>query len=121
MRGLHGLIDYCHQLLTYLFQVDLVAQRCTESCQRARCIILAPVEATVDGLLDAPSQGLEEGRNHQSGDDRHRRRLLLAGDDTKKLLQQHHEADVDTCEDYRERAVNQRAIDENIDIPQAVA
>ncbi len=39
----------------------------------------------------------------------------------KKLLQQHHEAQVDTSECDRECPVDQRAVDEDIDIPQAVA
>src|SRR5437016_3874684 len=48
MGGLHRLLHHGHQLLAQLSQVKLIAQRSTEGLDDFGCIILAPVEATID-------------------------------------------------------------------------
>src|SRR6266699_2920206 len=121
MGGLHRLPGYGDQACAQLVYVPFTAQCRAERFHSLGSIILAAIEAAVDDLLRAPSQRMEEGRNHQCRNDRHRRRLWLAGEGMKKLLQQHHEAQVDTSECDRECPVDQRAVDEDIDIPQAVA
>ncbi len=45
---LHRLVDHREQPLPQRFPVDFIARGRTEALERARSVILAPVEATVD-------------------------------------------------------------------------
>ena len=63
MRGLHRLGDDGAQLVAERVEVDLVAQLRAEALQRAGGVVLAPVEAAVDGRLDAMAGGAEERRD----------------------------------------------------------
>jgi hypothetical protein len=56
---LHRLLDDRHQLLTYLVQIDFIAELGAEGCYCLGCIILVAVEPTVDDRLNAAAQGLE--------------------------------------------------------------
>src|SRR2546421_6655201 len=98
MGGLHRLLGHGDQACAQLVYVHFTAQCRAERFHSPGSIILAAIEAAVDDLLRAPSQGMEEGCNHQHRNNCHRRRLWLAGEGMKKLLQQYYEAQVDTCE-----------------------
>ena len=69
MRRLHRLLNDSQQLLAQLIQVNFLAQRSTEGSHDLCCIILATIEATINDILEALSQWLEEGRDGQRGDD----------------------------------------------------
>src|SRR6266536_2027520 len=45
------------------YQVHFVAKCCTESCQCPGCVVLLPVESTIDDGLETTAQGLEESCN----------------------------------------------------------
>ena len=65
MGGLHRLLHHGHQLLAQLSQVKLIAQRSTEGLDDFGCIILAPVEATIDEGLDPSAQRIEQRGDHE--------------------------------------------------------
>lgn len=71
MCGLHGLVDYSHQVILPRVQIHLTAEPGTESLERLLGVILVAIEASVDKRLDADAQRLEKGCNRQcrGGDD----------------------------------------------------
>ena len=64
---LHRLLDNHKQLCTQLVQVDFLARRRIEVHHDPSCIILAAIEPTVDQLLHAPAQRLEQSSADQCG------------------------------------------------------
>ncbi len=58
---LHRLLNNPQQFPCQLVQLHLVAHRLPEGGQRLLCVILATVEAPVDELLNALTQGIEQG------------------------------------------------------------
>ena len=71
-----------------------MAQRSTESSHDLRRIILAAIEAAVDDLLDAATQGLKEGCNDERGDN-NGDITVLVDDAAQEGLQRNDEAYVD--------------------------
>src|SRR5207245_9040352 len=85
-------------------------------------IILAAVEAAVDGRLNAALQGLDESGNSQGrANDSELVRLSLAGQLIQEVLQGDNGDEIHQAEDARQRAVDEGAIDEHIDVPEPVA
>ena len=62
---LHGLVDDCQQFGRQGAQLDLVPQAGAERRHRPGSVIAAPIEASVDQVLDAAPGGLEQGRHDQ--------------------------------------------------------
>ena len=100
-------------------QIHLVAQARRERLERALGVVLAPEEAAVDRRLDARSGRAEQSRDGEgrAGD----REARVAGDSTQQQLQEQHAAQVGGGEDRGQRAVDQRAVDHDVDVVQAVA
>ena len=84
------------------------------------CIILAPVEAAINALLDALTQGLEEDSNDEGGDDDSYLRGLLEKP-PQEGLQSNDAASIDGYQCAREQAIDQGLVDEHIYIPQSIA
>src|SRR5579859_3098429 len=117
---LHRLFDHRQEMLAQLRQVNLVAQRCTECCYRAGSIILTAIEAMIDDGLNAVTQRLEDGRNHQGGD--HDGNVAIGVDDAaQEGLQSDDAAEVNQGQYDCERAIDQRAIDEQVDVVESIA
>src|SRR5438874_2488149 len=119
MTGLHRFIDDREQILAQLAQVNFIPQRCAERLQRFSSIILATIETSVDDGLNASSQGLEESRNGEGRDHKGDGRLgELAGEQAYQRAETDDQTNVDQSQQDCERAIDQRTIDHNINIPQ---
>ena len=81
------------------------------------CIILATIETAVDDLLDATTQGLEEGSNNECGND-NRHVVILVDDTAKEKLQRDDQPHVEQGKDGSEQTIHQGAVDDRIDIPE---
>src|SRR5256885_13395187 len=118
MRRLYRLLHDCQQMLAQGCQVHFMAQGGTESRHRASSIILAAIETVVDDGLEAMAQGVEErsdGQRRGNNDDWRLRGL--PGELAHKRLETNYETDVDQGQQDRQRAIDQRAVDQHIDIP----
>src|SRR6266699_6481491 len=118
MGGLHGLGDHGDQFLSQLLQVHLIAQGGTESFQRFGCIVPSAVEAAINDPLDGMAQGLEEGSDHQGRGDNDQGILLLAQQSAHQGTKDEHEAHVEQGQDHRQGTIDERATNENINLPQ---
>jgi len=120
MGGLHGLLYDRHQLLAQLVQVHLLAQRLTEACHDQGCVILAAIKPSIHQLLHALAQGLEQSGDEQGGDDKNHRiaRSEKAG---QQVLPAEHQQEIGTQKSRGEQTIDQRAIDQHIDIIQAIS
>ena len=118
MRWLHRLLNDCDELLTQLAQVHFIAQRYAKSFERTRRIILAPEEAAVDECLDAPPQGIEQCSNCKSGGHNGDVRGLT-DESAQQELQRDDESNIEQDQCGCQRAVDQRAVDDEIDIPES--
>jgi len=120
MLWLHRLRDSRNQVLMQLAQIHLIAQRSTERCQGFGSVILATVEATIDELLDAMTQGLEYGGNDQRGGD-DGNIVRPANKSLEEDLQHDDQAKVDQGKNSGQRAVDQGSADYDIDIVEPIA
>ena len=122
MGGLHRLFNHRYQFLTQLLQVYLIAQGGTKSGKHLGRVVLVPVEATVDKGLDASSQWVEESCNHEGrGDNQEGVIPYLSCQSMREGLQGKDEANVDQSKNTGQGATDERAIDEHVDIVEAVA
>ncbi len=137
MRGLHRLVDDREQPLPHLLQLHLIAHGRAEGGQRPLGVDRAPVEAPVDRRLDATAKWCDQRGDQQGGgDDDHRllpclpclprlprlpRLCRLRGERLQHRLRREHEGDIDRRQRRRERAVDQRETDEDVDVEEAVA
>src|SRR6266545_4691707 len=64
---LHRLVDHREQLGSETVEVDLGMQPGAECLDGPGRVVAAPVEAPIDGLLDAPAGRLEQAGDGQSG------------------------------------------------------
>jgi len=113
MRGVHGLLHHDEQFLPQLIQVHFLAQLGTEGCQRLGCIILATIEAQVNDRLNASTQGLEEGGNHQGrGDNEDGLIPCLPGHHMTEGLQGKDETKVEQSKQSCQGAIDQRTLDQ---------
>ncbi len=120
MSGLHGLAYHDQQLLIQLVQIHLLAKRLTEACQDLGRVILAAIKPSIHHLLHAPAQGLEQRGDDQGGDDQHHCvvRTEQAG---QQVLPTEDEPEVDNQQARGEQAIDQRAINQHIDIVEAIS
>src|SRR5260370_41853982 len=107
-------------MLAQLCQINLVTQGRAERRYRASRIILAAIEAAVDDGLNAMTKGLEEGRNDQGGD--HNGSTVIGVDDAaQEGLQPDDAAKVYQDQYGCERAIHQRAVDQQVDVVEPIA
>jgi len=78
-----------------------------------------PVEASIDGLLDAPAGGLEQGGRRQGGGG-DRPAWRLGAEPTKQLAKDQDHAGVDGAEQRGEHPIDQGPVDQAVDVVQAV-
>ncbi len=120
MGWLHRLLHYCHQMLTQGCQVHFIAQGRAKCLQYASGIVFAAVEAPVDHGLNTKAQGLEQRGDHQRGHNE-RNSVGLMKQSAQQGLQAKHQASVDERQQDSERAVNQCAVNNQINVPEARA
>ena len=96
-------------------EVELVAQPAAERLQRERRVVAAAVEAPVHGGLDPRPRGAEQ-RRHRQRRDRHREARLA-----HREADQEHEPEIGGAERGGQRAVDQRAVDDDVDVVEPVA
>ena len=115
VRRLQALVDDAAQLAAERVELDLVAQPRAEAGQRLRGVVAAAVEAAVDRRLDAGARGAEQRGDRQRRDRDREARLPDREPD------QQHEPEVGGAEQRGERAVDERAVDDDVDVVEAVA
>jgi len=93
----------------------------TESSQRAGGIVLVAVEAPINDGLHAVTQRLEERRNDQGRDDDDDRLRSLPTDESKQAFQPNNQAQIHRRQEQRKPTIDQRLVDNRINIPQPVA
>src|SRR5438105_409949 len=104
-----------HQLV----EVHLVADGPTERSQNSGRIISTTVESSVNQTLDALAQRLEQRGNRERRPD-DGQVGGLAGNGADKLLEKDNTEEVDRDERCGERAVDQRAPNDQVDVVQAI-
>src|SRR5579884_2229770 len=120
MGRLHRLFDHSKQLLTQLIQVHFSPQRRAKGFQRLLGIIFAPVEAPINEPLDALTKGLKQGSDDQRrADEDHA--IVWPEQTGEQGLSGEDQREVDDQQSRSEQAVDQRAIDDDVDIPEAIA
>jgi hypothetical protein len=100
-------------------QVDLVPQAGAERLDRPSRVVAAAVETPIHHSLDAVAEWLEQSRHHQGGAGHGQGRL--PADRVNELSEAEHAAGIDDAEQRREQAIDQRAVDEPVDVVQLVA
>ena len=122
MGRLHGFLDNPGQVLAQALQVHLMAQRGVESIQGSGCVIFAAIEAAVNQCLEAPAQRLEESCDGEGRGHNHNGVLPnLVRKQAGQWSQTDHQTRIDQSQRSRQRAVDQRAVDQGVDIVEAVA
>ena len=119
MRGLHRLLRDTAQLGAQRVEVDLVAQPARERRERLRRVVAAAVEAAVHRRLDAGARGPEQRRDRQR-----RRRDREPGVRRQRLeheLEEQHDHEVGGGQRGRQRAVDERAVDDDVDVVEPVS
>src|SRR6266566_3955880 len=107
--------SFCGKL-TLFQQSHFVAQCGTQSGERTDRIVLATVEAAVNTLLNATAQWLEESSNGKSGG--HNRQVVSSGETAQEKLQADDATGIQQDQRHAQRAVNERTVDQNIDVPE---
>ena len=113
MDRLHGLVDNAPQVVAERVEIDLIAQTGAERLEPAHRVVLAPEEAAVDAGLDPAPRGLE-----QRGDGERRARdgePAASRQAAEDELQQQHAAEIRARERRRQRAVDERPVDDHVD------
>src|SRR5215472_7794421 len=107
MRRLHRLVDHRQQMFAQLRQIYLLAQGSAEGGQRLLSVILAPIKAAIDQLLEATPHRQEEGKNCQRGDDQYGWIICrLPTEQLGQTLQPNDEACVQRCQQRRQRTID---------------
>src|SRR5919106_3073194 len=81
-------------------------------------VVPGPVEAPVDEILNAPAQGTEQGRNRQRCAGHHQ--VVARPKASKDGSEREHEGCIYEDQASGHRAVDQRAVDDAVDLIQAV-
>jgi hypothetical protein len=113
-------VDQRQQLGRQGVQVHLVAEAGAEPLDGQGCVVLAPVEAQVDRLLDAAAGRLEQGGHGQGGRGHRPARRPLA-DPAGQLPQGQDQPGIDSAEERGEQPVDQCPVDQPVDVPQPEA
>src|SRR6266511_6009820 len=116
-RGrLHRVADHREQVVPELGQVDLVAKPGAEGLKGAGRVVAPPVEPPVDERLDAPAGRAEQRRDDERrARDDHRVRRSREGTEPDRQPR------VDASQHHREEDVNEGAVDDTVDVVQAVS
>src|SRR5918995_6293275 len=112
---LHRLPYHPYQGVAQGGEICFVAQLDREGFQGLPGIVLPTVEAPVYKALDATSQGVEQGGDHEGG--RHYSELgllLLAGERAEDHLARRHAPEIHHPEQGGERTVDEGAVDDVI-------
>src|SRR5690348_13320493 len=119
MCRLHCLLDHCYQALLQGVQVNFVAQVGTEGFQCTSRVILAAVEAPVNNPLNELSKRLEQDIDRQRG--ANDSQLIAFCKPVQEELQTNDASEVDQGQQCRQRTIDKRAMDDDINIPEARA
>src|SRR2546425_1871239 len=118
VRRLHRVADSNEQLAPKGVEVDLVAQAERERVERACGVVAGPVEAAVYAALDAGAYRIE--KRHRGQRRQRDRELVPLGERAQHPLQADDRGDVERAKGHDRRAVHERAVDEDVDVVQAV-
>jgi len=124
---LHRLPDHVNQVGAERIQVRFVAQLGREGLEGFTSVVLTAVEATVYERLEATPQRCEQRGDHQGGG-YGGELALLTGECAKgnlvyqaaDSLKHHDAAEVARCQQRRERAVDEGAVDDSVNVVEAV-
>ncbi len=119
MRGLDRAVEDSSQIAVERVEVDLLAEPSAEGLEHARAAVAAAVEAPIDRAQD-PAAGEAEER----GDSERRAGDSQAGVRRERgegELEQEHGGEVGAGQHRRQRPVDQRAVDDHVDVVEAVA
>src|SRR5215218_3936157 len=119
MHRLHRLGEHAEQLAVQAVDVHLVAQMGGEALERERGVVLVPVEAPVDHPLDPSARGPEQGRDRERRSGDCEARVLSQRVDDQ--LQHEDGQQVGGAEQRGEPAVDERAVDDDVDVVEPVA
>jgi hypothetical protein len=120
--GLHRLLYHPYEVVGQSIEVRLVSQFRGEALQSLPRIVLLAVEAPVDEGLDASPQRIEQGSDHEGGDDYGQLRLLLlAGKHTEEHLDRRHASEVEDEQHGRQRTVDEGTVYEEVYVVEAVS
>ena len=119
MRGLHRLVDHAAQVEGERLEVELVTEPSTERLQRACRVVAMTVEAPVHERLDARPRRPEQ-RRHREGR-RRDRQARVRRQWRQDELEHQHRRQVGQRQRRRQRAVDERAVDHDVDVEEAVA
>src|SRR6266480_7088088 len=119
VRGLDRKVDGVDEAAANSIEVDLIAQPKAEYVERARRVVPRAVEASVNDALDPRPERLEQrdARECGAGDSD----LGSRGEWSKECLQHDDAAKERTTDQCGRSAVDQRPVDEDIDVVKAVA
>ncbi len=120
VRRLHGLLDHGQEVVRERAEIDVVPQARREVLERFGRVVFVAVETAIDRALDPAAERLKQRRDRQCRHDQ-RQRGALRRECTGDLLQQDYAPEVDGAKYGRERAVDQRTIDDDVDIEEPVA
>src|SRR6266566_668708 len=118
MGGLHRFFNHRYQFLSQPLQVYLIAQGSAEGSKGTGGIVLPTVEAPIDDLLNAMAQRLEQGGDHKSRGDNGDVRCLT-DESAQHKLQRDDESNIEQGQRGCQCAVDQGAVDDDIDIPKS--
>src|SRR5215467_15704622 len=119
MGRLHRLLNHRNQVTRKRRQVHLAAQGSRKFGERADGIVLAAIEVTINGGLQATAQGPEEsGDNEGRGDDGE---LRISGEAAKQSLECDDTDGVDKREGSGEGAIDEGTIEQDIYVEEPVA
>src|SRR5215217_3501075 len=122
MLRLHGLAYHPDKLVAQAVQIRLVAQLRGKRLQGLGGIVPLAVEPPVYKVLDAPAQRIEKCCDRQGGaHDSKLRKGFLAGKPLENCLGRRDDAEIEQRERDGERAVDEGAVDEAVDVVEPVA
>ena len=88
--------------------------------QRPGCVVFAPIEAAVNEGLYAGASGPENSGYGQGRGGYDYGIFILAGSCSDKTANSGHSGDVDECQYRRERAIDERSVDDDVDVVEVV-
>src|SRR3981081_3864949 len=100
-------------------EVDLIAEAHAEFIERARSVVAGAVKALIHDVLDARPERLEHRETPERGASD--RDLVAAGEGCDERLKDHNAAAEHATNHSRRSAVNERPVDDEVDVVEAVA
>ncbi len=94
-------------------------RRAAEGLERALRVVAAAVEAPVDSSLDSGPHGTEERGDGERGDGDGQ--VRASAERREHLLEAEHDPEVGAGEERRDRAVDDRPVDDPVELVEAVA